>query len=156
MLTYADAYTYNNSKLKAEIQERLELRARKEAYKCLEEFVSDPRSTKKYLRPDKLCSFPWLNCSHTVDTLLRERCENPEHLDEARATTSAPPPSSDCVIATLVVCLSAHMLWADGSLTFFLPSLFFILFFIFIFCRRITRAMPLTSRAATTALRVTL
>jgi hypothetical protein len=128
MLTYADAYTYNNSKLKAEIQERLELRARKEAYKCLEEFVSDPRSTKKYLRPDKLCSFPWLNCSHTVDTLLRERCENPEHLDEARATTSAPPHSSVYVIATLVVWLSAHMLWADGSLTFFL-LLFLFLFF---------------------------
>lgn len=75
-----DIEGYNNSTLKQDIQEKLDLRSRKEAYRCLEGFVSAQRLQS---RPDKLCSYPWVNCSHTVDTLLRERCENKEHLDEA-------------------------------------------------------------------------
>jgi len=58
------------------IQDKLHLRSRKEAYRCLEGFVSAPGLQSQ---PDKLCSYPWVNCSHTVDTLLRERCE---HLQE--------------------------------------------------------------------------
>jgi len=58
------------------IDDKLHLRSRKEAYRCLEVFVS---ALGLQVRPDKLCSYPWINCSHTVDTLLRERCE---HLQE--------------------------------------------------------------------------
>ena len=76
-----DVETYNrNHKPKGEMQENLRLRSRSQAYKCLEQFVS---AKKLQAQPDKLCSYPWINCSHTVDTLLRERCESKERLIEA-------------------------------------------------------------------------
>ena len=75
-----DLDSYVNSDLKRDIQDKLDLLERKEAYRCLEGFVSSPALQA---RPDKLCSYPWISCSHTVDTLLRERCEIKERLDEA-------------------------------------------------------------------------
>ena len=75
-----DLASYHQSELKMGIERKLKVLARKEAYRCLEGFVS---AQGLQARPDKLCSYPWVNCSHTVDTLLRERCESKEHLEEA-------------------------------------------------------------------------
>ncbi len=62
----------------SEMHKNLRRRSRSQAYKCLEQFVSSEK-----LHPDKLCSYPWINCSHTVDSLLRERCDSNERRIEA-------------------------------------------------------------------------
>ena len=54
---------------------RAEDRRQQTGYRCLHTFITGPNSELFMVRKrmDKLCSYPWVGCGNTVDTLLRQQ-----------------------------------------------------------------------------------